>query len=66
MKKLTLRELEIVRLLSEGKSNKEIANQLFISIHTVKSVLEKVYSKFDVNNRVQIAVLYVKEFGLSF
>lgn len=49
--KLTQRELEIAQLAAEGKTNKEIGKQLFISANTVKMALKSVYSKLNINNR---------------
>jgi LuxR family transcriptional regulator of csgAB operon len=51
--KLTQREKEIIKLLSEGKSNEDIADDLFISPHTVKTHLYKVYKKLNVKNRFE-------------
>ncbi|MHB0775137.1 LuxR C-terminal-related transcriptional regulator [Halomonas sp. WWR20] len=50
---LTHRELEIVGLLGSGALNTEIADQLFISEHTVKSHLYNIFRKIKVNNRIQ-------------
>jgi DNA-binding CsgD family transcriptional regulator len=52
---LTDRELMIVRLVSMGRSNGEIANQLFISIRTVHTHLHHAYVKTGTSNRVQIS-----------
>ncbi len=60
MEKLTKRESEIVKLLMEGKTNKEIASLLFISVHTVKANIEKIYDKYNIHNRVLLS-LYIKE-----
>ena len=60
MKKLTQREIQIVELLAEGLSNKEIAAKLFISVHTVKANLEHIYEKLNINNRVLLAVYWLK------
>lgn len=57
---LTNREKQIVELIVKGLSNKEIAEQLFISIHTVKAILENIYEKYDIHNRVQLAVYFIK------
>jgi len=58
MEKFTKRELDVVKFLSEGKSNKEIAKELYISVHTVKTVLENLYEKTGIHNRL-LLVLYV-------
>ncbi|OGU07715.1 MAG: hypothetical protein A2075_16545 [Geobacteraceae bacterium GWC2_58_44] len=50
---LTRRESELVNLLVQGLSNKAIADQLFVSIPTVKSHLSSVYRKITVSTRLQ-------------
>ena len=52
--KLTLKEREILGLIKEGKSNKEIASQLFIGISTVKTHINKIYSKLEVRSRKEV------------
>ena len=56
----TDRELEIIRKVSLGKSNKEIGEELFISFHTVKAHLENIYNKISVHNRIQLIVYAFK------
>lgn len=58
---LTAREQEIVRHLMTGASNTEIADNLFVSEHTIKSHLYNVFKKLNVKNRLQ-AVSWAKEF----
>jgi len=50
---LTLRESELINLLTQGLSNQAIADLLFISVATVKSHLSSVYRKIKVSNRLQ-------------
>ena len=50
----TKRELEIVRLVIQGKTNAEIEAELFISLKTVKSHLYNIYRKLKVKNRLQL------------
>ena len=50
---LTLRESELIGLLTRGLSNQAIADLLFISIPTVKSHLSSIYRKIKVSNRLQ-------------
>jgi len=54
---LTMRELEVLQLISKGLSNQEIANRLFLSEKTVKNHLTNIFRKIDVTDRTQ-AVLY--------
>lgn len=49
------REQEIIQLISKGKSNKEIAEVLYISLQTVKHHTHSVYRKLNVKNRVQLS-----------
>ena len=52
---LSKREIEIIVLVSEGLSNKEIAEKLFLSTKTIKSHLYNIYQKLNVSNRRQAA-----------
>ena len=61
---LTPREKEVLLHLTQGSSNKEIANQLFISEKTVKSHLNAIFKKLNVSRRLE-AVLYAIKSGLS-
>ncbi|NMB01626.1 MAG: response regulator transcription factor [Firmicutes bacterium] len=58
---LTSRELEILRYIVEGMSNKEIANTLFISEKTVKNHITSLLRKLDVEDRTQAAVFAVSQ-----
>jgi DNA-binding CsgD family transcriptional regulator len=51
---LTEREFEVLHLLWEGATNKEIADELCISIHTCKYHISKLYLKLDINSRAQV------------
>ena len=50
---LSKREFQILELMAEGKSNKEISEELFVSVHTVKSHASNLYEKLDVKSRTQ-------------
>lgn len=52
---LSARELEVLQLLSDGLSNREIANNLFLAIDTVKWYNKQMYLKLGVSNRTQAA-----------
>lgn len=60
---LTPRELEILGLIAEGLSNREIGERLFVSENTVKTHSSRVFEKLGVNRRVQ-AVQKGKDLGL--
>lgn len=52
---LSERELEIARSIARGRTNQEIAAELFISLSTVKTHITRIQEKLDVRNRVEIA-----------
>lgn len=60
---LSNRELEILKLVAQGKSNKELASELFISINTVKVHLSNIFQKLNVSSRAE-AIVYAIETGL--
>lgn len=53
---LTAREMEILRLIAEGKNNQEIADTLFITVKTVKTHITNILSKLGVEDRTQAAI----------
>jgi DNA-binding CsgD family transcriptional regulator len=57
---LTSREIEVLRLLVRGLSNKEIAEKLVISRKTAGSHVEHIYSKIGVSNRAQASLFAIK------
>ncbi|MGV9972042.1 LuxR C-terminal-related transcriptional regulator [Nocardia beijingensis] len=60
---LSRREIEVLRLVSDGRSNREIARQLFLSETTVKSHLVHIYGKLGVRSRTS-AVARARERGM--
>jgi DNA-binding NarL/FixJ family response regulator len=56
----TEREIDIIRLLTQGKNNKEIADSLFLSIGTVKNYISQIYFKIDVSERAKAVLLFKK------
>src|SRR5207247_1162752 len=52
---LTPTEEQIARLAAEGRTNREIADALFVSVNTVQSNLKRVYRKLDVRSRTELA-----------
>jgi NarL family two-component system response regulator LiaR len=60
---LTSRELEILLLMAEGKTNQDIADELFIALKTVKTHVSNILSKLQVQDRTQ-AVIYAFKHSL--
>ncbi|KKK36598.1 LuxR family transcriptional regulator [Mesobacillus campisalis] len=61
---LTEREMEVLLLMTEGKSNQEIADELFIALKTVKTHVSNILSKLQVQDRTQ-AVIYAFKHSLA-
>lgn len=59
--KLSVREIEIIQLVSDGLSNKQIAEKLFLSVHTVTTHRKNIMSKLGVNNTAGLVMLAVRE-----
>lgn len=58
---ISSREHDVLKLIVQGKSNVEIAQDLFISVHTVKAHVSSILEKFEAEDRVQVAVKAVRE-----
>ncbi len=58
---LTSREAQILKLITEGYSNNEIANELFVSINTTKAHVASILQKLEVDDRLQAALKALKE-----
>lgn len=61
--RLSQREQEIFMLLAHGKDNREIAETLFISEHTVRNYVSKIYALLDIKNRTA-AIIWAQENGI--
>jgi DNA-binding NarL/FixJ family response regulator len=59
--RLTDRELEVLRLVAEGKSNREIAGDLFISENTVKNHVRNILEKLHLHTRMEAVMYAVRE-----
>ena len=57
---LTSREQEVLQLILSGKSNREIAEALFISVNTVKTHTSNIFSKYDVGSRAELISTLLK------
>jgi len=60
---LSTRETEVVALLARGRTNKDIADELFISVRTVEAHLRSVYAKLAVRSRTEAALWAVRALG---
>lgn len=60
VKLLTHRELAICRLVGEGKSNKEMSEELFLSEGTIKNHITNILNKLELRDRTQLAVFTIK------
>jgi DNA-binding NarL/FixJ family response regulator len=58
--RLTNREVEVLRLLAQGLSNAEIAEKLHLSEGTVRNHVSSIFSKLDVSDRTQAAILAIR------
>jgi DNA-binding CsgD family transcriptional regulator len=58
---LTAAELDVVRLVARGMTNREVAKELFLSPYTVNSHLRHVFAKLDIRSRVELVRLYLAQ-----
>jgi len=58
---LSSREREVLKLIADGRSNQEIAEQLYLSLGTVKSYVRMILNKLSVDDRIQAAAKAVRE-----
>ncbi|MHB9112738.1 MAG: diguanylate cyclase [Thermoleophilia bacterium] len=61
LEELSEREIEVLRLIAEGKSNSQISNELFITVNTVRFHLANIYQKLSVSNRTEAANYYLRQ-----
>lgn len=57
---ITPREVEVIRKICEGKTNRQIASELYISLQTVKDHTHRIYSKVGINSRMKLVQLLNK------
>jgi DNA-binding NarL/FixJ family response regulator len=57
---LTARELEVMKLVADGLSNKEIAQRIFLSEGTTRNYVTGLLEKLELRDRTQLAIYYLK------
>src|SRR6267142_557495 len=62
---LTKREEELVQLVAEGLTNRDIARQLNLAEHTVRNYLFRIFNKLGTSNRLELALYVIKQRGAS-
>jgi DNA-binding NarL/FixJ family response regulator len=60
LRKLTPREVEVLRLLAGGRTNQQIAKELLISTSTVKNHIQRILTKLGASDRTQAAVMAIE------
>lgn len=60
---LTEREIDVVKLVIKGYTNKKISEELFVSIHTVKSHMQHIFTKFKVKTRYELISILNSDMG---
>lgn len=61
---ITEKEFQVMTLAEEGLSNKEIANELFLSEGTVRNYINSILDEFKLRDRAQLAGYYLTEVGV--
>ncbi len=61
--RMTRREQDVIDLIAQGRSNKEIASQLNIAVHTVKSHVHNILEKLAIHSRLEVAKLALTSSG---
>jgi len=61
LEELSEREIEVLRLVAEGKSNAQISAELYITVNTVRFHLANIYQKLSVSNRTEAANYYLRQ-----
>ena len=59
--RLTPREIEVVELIMQGKSNKQIGSALFLKEGTVKNYISRILDKLELNNRTELVLYFTNK-----
>lgn len=59
-KNLTEREIQVLNYVKAGLNNREVAEKMYLSVHTIKAHLESIYAKLEVHNKIQALVCAIK------
>jgi DNA-binding CsgD family transcriptional regulator len=62
---LSARETDVMRLVARGKTNKEIAIALKLSVHTVDTLIRRCFTKLGVTNRIEASIMFTFRDKLS-
>ena len=62
---MTDSELSVARLVAQGLTNREVAERLFVSPHTVSSHLRSIFAKLDINSRLALARIAAEHDALA-
>ena len=65
MARLTQREAEVVQLLADGSSTRDISHKLALSEHTIRNYVSSIYDKLGVSSRVELALYAVAREDLA-
>ena len=66
LKQLSSQDFHIIELVSNGQTNKEIAEKLCLSLPTIKAHLSRIFKQFNIHNRAQLAALAAKNPDLHY
>ena len=63
LRSLSPREAQVMQLMTEGMTNRQIAGHLSVTVHAVKFHLASIYRKLEVHNRTEAAVAFLEASG---
>ena len=60
-KMLSIREMQVIKLMSLGKTRDEIAEELSISSHTVRNQVSCIFDKLNIDSNIKVVIVYLNE-----